>query len=165
MTDPQPRHFSFTVREDSSEDSYVGMRLDRALVLRVGGLSRSRLQSWVRAGCVEVASEVVVKPGHILEAGDYVKIEPPAPTAGPDGDREWDIEVLFEDEHMLCLHKPAGLVCHWNEKYGRGTLADIANERFGPLPEVQGEDRPGIVHRLDRETSGVIVLGRTREKN
>ncbi len=71
--------------------------------------------------------------------------------------------ILYEDEDIVAFDKPAGLVVHRNDRYGGGTLADLAQARYGPLPEVQGEHRPGIVHRLDRETSGVIVLGRTQE--
>jgi 23S rRNA pseudouridine1911/1915/1917 synthase len=145
-----------------TEDGHAGWRLDRVLVELIPDNSRARLQAWIREGRVEVDGNRVEKPSVEVAARVSIDIVPPAPV-----DREVreqmarSFSVLFEDEHLIAIDKPAGMLTHPNERTDQGTLADLAEGRFGPLPKIQGEDRPGIVHRLDRWTSGVMVLGRT----
>ena len=144
----------------------AGARLDVALAALVQGRSRSQLQRLIKGGGASVGGREVRRPNTPVEAGDRVVLT-------LDGDQEvstdvegaaiLDLQVLHEDDAIIVIDKPAGLVCHPNPRQPRGTLSDLARERFGDLPEVQGENRPGIVHRLDRLTSGVIVLGRTLE--
>ncbi len=141
-----------------------GARLDVALAALVQGQSRSQLQRLIKGGAVQVAGLEVRRPNTLVEGGAQVELT-------LSGEREVstdvggaaivELEVIHEDESIIVINKPAGLVCHPNPRQTRGTLSDLAVERFGPLPEVQGENRPGIVHRLDRLTSGVIVMGRT----
>jgi 23S rRNA pseudouridine1911/1915/1917 synthase len=141
-----------------------GQRLDRFLADRLPGRSRSRLQAFVREGCVSVEGEVRKKPGAPLAAGERVRAELPEVDPRPDADRaRRELEVLHEDEHLVVVDKPAGLLTHRTEGGTEITLAELAEARWGPLPSAQGEGRPGIVHRLDRETSGVLVLARTPE--
>ncbi len=141
-----------------------GARLDHVLANSVQGWSRSRLQRAVKAGRVLVDGAPVTRASETLRAGQAVTLE-------LDEDREVSVDVqgrrieelvvLFEDEDIVVIDKPAGLVTHPNPRQTSGTVSDLAVQRYGPLPEVQGENRPGIVHRLDRLTSGVLVLGRT----
>jgi 23S rRNA pseudouridine1911/1915/1917 synthase len=142
-----------------------GARLDVALARLARGWSRTRLQSLVRAGGVRVDGEPVARPVTPVRAGARIEVQFPAaePATTPAGAPITRFDVLYEDEHLVVIDKPAGLVVHPSAPFQRGTLTELARERFGDLPEVQGEDRPGIVHRLDRLTSGVMVLGRTRE--
>lgn len=145
-------------------DEFEGLRLDQALVRVVEGHSRSRLQAWIRAGRVLVDGAPAKKTGLALERGMRVEVELPSEgEVDLREDPDLDITVLIEDEHFCVIDKPAGLVAHRNERFQSGTVADLLRARYGSLPEVQGEDRPGIVHRLDRETSGVMVVGRTVE--
>jgi len=144
--------------------AHAGWRIDRVLVELLPDSSRARLQAWIREGRVEVDGLRVKKPSNEVVAGVSIDIVPPAPI-----DREvsgrlaTSLSVLYEDEHLVAIDKPAGMLSHPSERTAQGTLADLAEGRFGPLPQIQGEDRPGIVHRLDRWTSGVMVLGRTTE--
>ena len=154
----EPRTKSFT-----ADASHAGQRLDRVLVALLPGTSRSRLQSWIRDGRVAVGGRTVTKPGSEVTVGDELVVmlpERPAPAPTHSGS---ELVVLFEDEHLIVIDKPAGMLTHPSARSLSGTVADLAQARFGPLPEIQGENRPGIVHRLDRWTSGVMVLGRTME--
>ncbi len=139
----------------------AGERLDRFLAA-VAGLSRSRVQAAVKAGDVRVEGEVVQRTGHPVQAGHTVELAPAASRAGAES-LDWEARVLLEDPYLVVLAKPAGVLCHAQGEVVAGTLAGRAEERWGPLPRLQGEDRPGIVHRLDRGTSGLMVLARTAE--
>ena len=140
----------------------VGQRLDRALVRLVPDLSRSKLQTWIKEGLVRVDANVVTKTGFVLEDGMELEFEHQEPEiVDLRADHDLDFSVLYEDDDVIAIDKPAGLVAHPNERFQTGTVADLARERFGELPKIMGDDRPGIVHRLDRETSGVMLLGRS----
>lgn len=150
---------SFRVAADSE-----GKRLDLLLVERLNGLSRSRIQSLIKAGRVRVDDERAARPGLRVKGGQEILVEAAeaeVPTT-PAGRPIRTLDVLHDDEHLIVIHKPAGLLVHPTDRVAGGTVADLAQEHFGELPEVQGEGRAGIVHRLDRLTSGVMVLGRTR---
>lgn len=138
----------------------AGQRLDRFLVERLEGWSRSRLQGLIRDGLVEVGGRAERKAGAPLAAGASVRVELPPrdPKATPEQGRS--LVVLHEDEALLVVDKPAGLLTHRLESGAEVSLAELAEARCGPLPSVQGEGRPGIVHRLDRHTSGVVVLAK-----
>nr|WP_245544469.1 RluA family pseudouridine synthase [Oceanithermus profundus] len=133
-----------------------GERLDQALA-RALGVSRARAQAWISAGHVRVAGEVVTKPARRL-AGERVEVEvPPEPPARVEAE-DLTVEILYEDEDMVVVNKPAGMVTHPAPGVTRGTLV---NALLGRWVEPGGEPvRPGIVHRLDKETSGVIVVAR-----
>ena len=137
----------------------AGGRLDHVLEQLVPGTSRSRLQKLVRRGLVRRDGKRLLRSNVRVQGGDRLTVflEQPPPEAPP------ELRVIFEDEALIVIEKPAGLVAHPTERIASGTLADLARERWGPLPTVMGEERPGIVHRLDRDTSGVVVLPRTTE--
>jgi 23S rRNA pseudouridine1911/1915/1917 synthase len=140
-----------------------GRRLDVVLVRLVSGVSRSRLQAWIREGRVSVEGRRVRRPGALIAAGARIELVPPAPADPAASAALADhLPVLHADPELIAVDKPAGMLSHPSERTRVGTVADLAAARFGPLPAIQGEDRPGIVHRLDRWTSGVMVLGRTR---
>ncbi len=127
-----------------------------------GNSSRSKLQALIKAGGVRVDGEVVLKPGTPVASGSEISLTLPAETAAPTAaDSRRALELLYEDEHLVAVNKPPGLLTHRTERGGENSLAELARALYGDLPSLQGEDRPGIVHRLDRETSGVLVLGRT----
>ncbi|MEE8468964.1 MAG: RluA family pseudouridine synthase [Planctomycetota bacterium] len=141
----------------------AGGRLDLVLVALTQGLSRTRLQNLIKSGLVQIDGEVTRQAKTTVEAGARLRVEfpPEAPAVGVEGEAIVSLSVIHEDEHILVVDKPAGLLVHSNRRSRGGSLADLAQREFGPLPAAQGEDRPGIVHRLDRLTSGVLVLGRT----
>lgn len=142
-------------REEQSQ------RLDQILAAHVSGWSRTRLQAVIRAGHARLDGRVVTKPGFVpLDARELVvELTEAAP---PVSRSAWaEPRVLHSDEHLLVVDKPAGVLTHANSGRAEPSLSSWANERFGPLPEGSDAGRPGIVHRLDRETSGVILLART----
>jgi 23S rRNA pseudouridine1911/1915/1917 synthase len=141
-----------------------GARLDAALVAVRVNSSRSKLQALIKSGGVMVDGEVVLKPGTPVASGSELCLTLPAGASAPTAaDSRRALDVLFEDEHLIAISKPPGLLTHRTERGGENSLAELARALYGDLPSLQGEDRPGIVHRLDRETSGVLVLGRTEE--
>lgn len=141
----------------------AGERLDRFLAARLETWSRSKLQNFVREGLVTVGERATTKPGTVLVAGERVCASLPEhdPRPDPEGLKR-ELSILFEDEDLLVVDKPTGLLSHRTEGGQQITLAELADAYCGPLPSPQGESRPGIVHRLDRETSGVMVLGKTQ---
>lgn len=139
----------------------TGGRLDRFLGIRCTEFSRSRLQGFIRDGHVRV-NATTAKPSHPLRLGDEVFFEVPVETVpSPLGAEDIPIALLFEDATVLVLNKPAGLVVHPGAGNRDGTLANALLHHCGGLGIVGGADRPGIVHRLDKETSGCLVVAKT----
>lgn len=139
-----------------------GSRLDQIVAGLVPDVSRTRLQAWIKAGRVRWQGATLQKPGYLLlDGGELeVDVEQTAPTA-PTGFTGAGLVVLHEDEHLVVIDKPAGLLTHRNTADGELGAADLVVERFGPMPDLGDPLRPGVAHRLDRDTSGVLVLGRT----
>ena len=137
-------------------------RLDRFLAERLPTLSRSRLAELVRQGHLRVADRVVEEPSRRVKRGEQVELDVPPPTALDLAAEAIALDVLFEDEHLLVLEKPAGMVVHPAPGHDRGTLvhALLAHCR-GRLSGIGGVERPGIVHRLDKDVSGVMVVAKS----
>ncbi len=131
--------------------SLGGQPLDRIIEGLLGDVSRSQAQKLVRKGQVLVRGKRVVRSNGRIPKGTEVSIESDAPKP----------EVLHEDESLLVVQKPAGLLTHGIDGTQQADLATELNKHYGPLPDSRGDERPGIVHRLDRETSGVLVVART----
>jgi 23S rRNA pseudouridine1911/1915/1917 synthase len=140
-----------------------GQRLDRFLAGRLPRLSRSRLQALVREGRLRQGERVIDEPGYRVKPGEAFTLDVPPPRAAEpaaeSGGRE--LEVLFEDEHLIVLVKPAGMVVHPAPGHAGGTLVNaLLAHCGGSLSGIGGVLRPGIVHRLDREVSGVMVAAK-----
>jgi 23S rRNA pseudouridine1911/1915/1917 synthase len=127
----------------------------------MAGLSRTRIQSLIRSGLVRINNEPVLKVREPLEGGERIQVIVPAPTA-PDHLESEDIplDILYEDDHIIVLNKQSGLVTHPGSGVHHGTLVNGLMGRYGSLSQESGVLRPGIVHRLDKETSGVMVVAR-----
>ena len=110
------------------------------------------------SGAVRLDGRRVVRSNVRVPAGARLRIEGVERESAP---AQPELVVLHEDQHLAVVDKPAGLLTHGNEREQGGTLAELAARRLGRLPMLMGEHRPGIVHRLDRDTSGVLVLART----
>jgi len=142
----------------------AGIRLDLFLANQpeVGG--RGQARRLVEQGKVNIAGQKV-RPGLFLDEGQDVTftVEPPADPLAPDLPAP-TIRVLYEDEWLCAVDKPAGLAVHPPEDkvFREHTVASWAKARYGDLPSAEDADRPGIVHRLDRDTSGVMVLAKTK---
>lgn len=156
MTAP-PEFSEFIV---SAEDA--GQRLDRFLASQLPALSRSKIQSLMEEGRVRVDG-VARKASHRIESGESVSIEiPPPPPAGVAAE-SIPLEILYEDDDLAVINKPAGMVVHPGAGADSGTMVGALLHRFGGSPglsSVGGPLRPGIVHRLDKGTSGAIVIAR-----
>ncbi len=137
----------------------AGERLDRVLSARELGVSRATLQRWIDEERVRVDGRTA-KRAQKLIAGARVSIEPGPPPISDALAQDIPLSVLFEDEHLLVIDKPAGLVVHPAPGHRDGTLVNALLFHGGIDVGEQGE-RPGIVHRLDRDTSGVMVVAKT----
>jgi 23S rRNA pseudouridine1911/1915/1917 synthase len=152
--EPPQRHFT-AAAEDSN------MRLDRFLGRECPDFSRARLQEFIKTGRVLVNSSPA-KPSLPLRAGDVVTLDIPQDTApSPLAAEEIPLEILFEDDTLLVLNKPAGLVVHPGAGNREGTMANALLHHCPGIAVAGGTERPGIVHRLDKETSGCIVAVKT----
>jgi 23S rRNA pseudouridine1911/1915/1917 synthase len=138
----------------------AGTRLDLFLVSACSDLSRSRIQKLIEEGAVRL-SGAPARRSHLVHAGDVVEIEVPEPRAAALEPEEIPLSVLYEDEHLLAIDKPAGLVVHPAPGHASGTLVNALLHHVRDLKGVGGELRPGIVHRLDRDTSGVLLVAKS----
>jgi 23S rRNA pseudouridine1911/1915/1917 synthase len=137
-------------------------RLDHALVRHLAGLpaaSRSQIQAWIEAGRVRINGAPATRPAARLALGDEVEIALPAPPPSRPAPaaQEMALSILFEDEHLLALDKPAGLVMHPAAGHREGTLI---NALLWRAREWEGGGRPGLVNRLDKGTSGVVLVAK-----
>lgn len=138
----------------------AGQRLDRFLADHHPETSRSRLATWIDEGRILVDGDPA-KPSLRLKAGQVVVVDvPPAPPPVPEP-QPIDFPVVFEDEHLVVIDKPAGLVVHPGAGNEDHTLVNGLLFRYGTLSPVGAPDRPGIVHRIDGGTSGLLVVART----
>jgi 23S rRNA pseudouridine1911/1915/1917 synthase len=146
-------------------DKKTPERLDKFLVGLLQEFSRSRIQGLIAEGFVEVNGHAAKKAGQALESGSKVtvRIPPPAPTdliaeAIP-------LDIVFENDDLIVVNKPAGMVVHPAAGHTSGTLV---NAMLGYAPDIEGiggEERPGVVHRLDKETSGLILLAKNERSH
>jgi len=135
----------------------AGARLDQYLADRLPQFSRSRLQQWIRAGHVRVDGEAV-RPNRRVRPGERIEVLPPPSTPSRLAPAKIPLEILHRDEHLLVLLKPAGLVVHPGAGTRGPTLVHALLGLGATLSGVGGEERPGIVHRLDRDTSGLMLV-------
>ncbi|HET6946734.1 MAG TPA: RluA family pseudouridine synthase [bacterium] len=138
----------------------LGGRLDRLLAEALPFLSRSRIQQLIRAGEVQVNGVVARKAGMRLEGGENLLVALPQPQPAGLEPEAVPLEILYEDERVLAVNKPAGVVVHPSAGHERGTLVHAVLGHCPDLPGVGGLARPGVVHRLDRDTSGVILFAK-----
>ncbi|MFN7997019.1 MAG: RluA family pseudouridine synthase [Bryobacteraceae bacterium] len=138
---------------------HAGKRLDQALHEAMPEFSRSRLQEWIKQGRVLVNGEQE-RPSHLLREADRIQVEPAGLPPLHAAAEDIPLLVLYEDQDFVAIDKPAGMVVHAGAGVHSGTLVNALLHRFGSLSGVGGEQRPGIVHRLDRQTSGVILVAK-----
>lgn len=136
-----------------------GQRVDHYLSAVLPEYSRSRMQAWIRNGRVTV-NGAAVKASAVLRGGEEICVE--AAEAAPlrAFAEDLPVEVLYEDSSVVVVNKPSGMVVHMGAGNRAGTLVNALLHRFGELSGEGGQERPGIVHRIDRETSGVLVVAR-----
>ncbi|MBI1244079.1 MAG: RluA family pseudouridine synthase [Alphaproteobacteria bacterium] len=141
----------------------AGERLDRALAaLHPAGLSRSRLKALIEEGRVCVAGATITEPSRKVKEGETLDVDLPAAREATQAAEDIALQVVFEDDSLIVIDKPAGLVVHPAPGNAGGTLVNalLAHCR-GSLSGIGGVERPGIVHRLDKDTSGLMVAAKT----
>ena len=152
--DQGPSHFVI-------EDALAGQRLDRALALLMPELSRTRLKALMLEGAVTLNGQPATNPKHKTTSGDAITIQLPPPVAAEPLAEAIPLSIVFEDEHLLVLDKPAGLVVHPASGHDTGTLVNALLAHCGDsLSGIGGVKRPGIVHRLDKDTTGLLVVAK-----
>ena len=137
-----------------------GMRLDRALAAAYPEHSRSFVARLIEDGHVVLDGQVVTKPSLRISAGQEVDLDVPPPAAATAASQDLPLTILFEDDDLVVVDKPAGLVVHPAAGHSDGTLVNALLFHVRDLSGVGGELRPGIVHRLDKDTSGVMVIAK-----
>ena len=135
-------------------------RLDVFLTGQFPDFSRSRIQQLIRDGRVRVDGQLTDKSGQTIKPGQEIILEIPPPVTTEITGEKIDLVIIYEDENVLVVDKPAGMVVHPAYGHGSGTLVNAILGREGELPMINGEFRPGIVHRLDKETSGLILIAK-----
>ena len=139
-------------------------RLDVFLVNRERDISRSALQRLIELGRIRI-NDAVVKPSQKIKPGDKITMDVPKPEPLALKGEAIPLEVLFEDDQLLVLNKPAGIVVHPAPGNWTGTLVNALLHHFqtsgGTVSAIGGKERPGLVHRLDKDTSGVMVIAKT----
>ena len=145
-----------------AETSEGGLRLDKFLAQRLSELSRSRLQGLIKVGRVSVQGSVMSDPNARVVAGDRVAVTLPPPVAPEPVAQDMPLNIVFEDAHLIVVDKPAGRVVHPSAGHEEGTLVNALIAHCGDsLSGIGGVKRPGIVHRIDKETSGLLVVAKT----
>lgn len=143
----------------SAEPNDAGKRLDQLVHEKLPQFSRSRIQEWIKAGRIRVNQEPQ-RASHLVRAGDSIDVEPAEPTPLRATAEPIPLAVLYEDDDVVAIDKPAGMVVHAGAGIHSGTLVNALVHRFTALSAIGGALRPGIVHRLDRFTSGVILVAK-----
>ena len=138
-----------------------GWRLDRALAALFPDRSRSFLATLIESGNVRLDTEPVRKPSHRVASGQTVDLDVPAPTAGSAEPQEIPLTIVYEDDQLAVIDKQAGLVVHPAAGNRDGTLVNALLFHVRDLSGIGGELRPGIVHRLDKDTSGLLLVAKT----
>ncbi len=145
---------NFTYQGESQQ------RLDKFLVERMPQFSRTQLQNLIRNGNVQVDEKVITKTGFALEGSEQVQVSVPPPEPTELVPEAIPLDVVFENDDVMVINKPAGMVVHPAAGHSTGTLVHAALAHAPEMDGINGEQRPGIVHRLDKDTSGLILIAK-----
>ncbi len=138
------------------------LRIDKFLMARLPNVTRTKIQDAIHLGFVKV-NDKPVKPNHKIHPEDVVTVSLPEPPRDTDVKPEnIPLNIVYEDDHLLVINKAAGMVVHPAYQNWSGTLVNALAYHFQNLPEMPGNDgRPGLVHRIDKDTSGLVVIAKT----
>jgi 23S rRNA pseudouridine1911/1915/1917 synthase len=154
VSDREPIKVSFLFEEEQPQ------RLDKFLVSCLPDLSRSRIQNLIKDGCVTLDGIPPRKAGQILEKRTVIHVLIPAPSPSELVPEAIPLDIVFENQDLLVVNKPAGMVVHPAAGHSSGTLVQAALAHAPEMEGVGGVQRPGVVHRLDKNTSGLILLAK-----
>jgi 23S rRNA pseudouridine1911/1915/1917 synthase len=146
----------------AASEADAGSRLDACLAGHVADLSRNRVQTLIRQGRVRVDGRTIVEPKYRVNSGEELALDMPEPEAAEPRAEDIPLTIVYEDDELVVIDKPAGLVVHPGPGNWSGTLVNALLHHCGDsLSGVGGVKRPGIVHRLDKDTSGLLVVAKT----
>ena len=154
MTPASERLVSFIFAEQDNQ------RLDKFLVTCLPELSRTRLQSLIKDGLVTIDDKTPHKAGVMLETGQNIQVRIPPPVPSDLLPEEIPLQIVFENNDLMVVNKPAGMVVHPAVGHYSGTLVHAALAHAPQMEGIGGQQRPGVVHRLDKDTSGLILLAK-----
>lgn len=161
------RHFSMTYSKAGElliacDESHAGERLDKVLAERLPEISRSRLKDLILEGCVKMDARVLNKPSMKLDGSEIITVDVPAPVDDTPQPENVPLDIVYEDNDLLVINKPAGMVVHPAAGHYSGTLVNaLLHHCKDSLSGIGGVKRPGIVHRLDQDTTGLMVVAKT----
>ncbi len=138
---------------------HARMRIDRHLVTALPELSRSRIQQLIRSGSVRL-NGAITRPHQLVRTGDQIELTNPPPEKIETRPEAIPLEILFEDDDLIVINKPAGMTVHPGAGHHEHTLVNALLHHCSTLSGIGGKERPGIVHRLDKETSGCLVAAK-----
>ncbi|RXJ82193.1 RluA family pseudouridine synthase [Arcobacter sp. F2176] len=147
-------HKNFIVFEESRLDKFLSEKL---------GESRNQIEQLIKKEYVKVDDKIIIKTGYKLKENQEILVELPEVEESINFDVDFDVEIIYEDEHILVVNKPYNLVVHPAASVKEPTLVDWLKTKDISLSTISGEERHGIVHRLDKGTSGVMVVAKTNE--
>jgi 23S rRNA pseudouridine1911/1915/1917 synthase len=151
---PAPGTLTFTIPEDEA-----GMRLDLTVAAHVAEITRSHAAALIRKECVRVDGDTQ-KPSYKVRTGQQISVNIPALIPAQAAAEAINLEIIFEDNDLLVINKPAGLVIHPAAGHAGGTLVNALLYHCPDMAGIGGSQRPGIVHRLDKDTSGLVVVAK-----
>ena len=165
MIDPQEEHQNKDLFEHHhiiADPKQAILRVDKFLMDRLPNVTRTKIQSGIKDGFVKVNGELV-KPNYKVHPGDSIHIYLSEPPRDEDVvPEDIPLNIVYEDKYLLIVNKPAGMVVHPAYQNWSGTLVNALAYHFQNLPEMEGnEGRPGLVHRIDKDTSGLLVIAKT----
>lgn len=156
------KHCTMTKMNATAQPADNGTRLDRFLSEQFETLSRSRAKTLIKEGAVTSGGRVIDDPKAAVRPGDAFELDVPAPVPATPEPEDIPLDVLFEDEHLILINKPADMAVHPAPGTWNGTLVNaLLHHCKGELPGIGGVERPGIVHRIDKHTTGVLVVAKT----
>ena len=144
--------------KDIVPESCLGKRFDQTLAIMFPDYSRSRIKEWILAGQVQVNSEVLTRPREKMYGGEVVEINAKVETELRFEAQNIPLDIVYEDEYILVINKPVGLVVHPGAGNPDGTLLNALLHHY---PQIGVVPRAGIVHRLDKDTTGLMVIAKT----
>jgi len=151
-------HFEFIITEENQ-----GERIDSVLSLLIEDVSRSYIQKLIENGNVSLNSKVVTKKNVKLAMGDKLELELPEPVPCDAMPEDIPLDIVYEDDDVIVVNKPKGMVVHPAAGNLSGTLVNALLFHCGALSVINGTQRPGIVHRIDKDTSGLLVCAKSDE--
>ncbi|WP_346992835.1 23S rRNA pseudouridine(1911/1915/1917) synthase RluD [Alteromonas gracilis] len=144
--------------EASTEAAHFGLRLDQVLADLFPEYSRSKLKTWIQEGNVAVNGEVITVPRHKMEMDEVVTVKAEMDVQVTSEAQDIALNIVYEDDHILVINKPSDLVVHPGAGNPSGT---VLNALLNHVPEIDKVPRAGIVHRLDKDTTGLMVVAKT----